>query len=109
MRFLISVIDTQSESGTADERRAIDVFNDSLEANGHWIMAVGIASPKTAEVFDNRSGANEHTIGPINDTTEFMSGFWVINAPDIEVARQLAAEGSKACNRKVELRALLGG
>jgi hypothetical protein len=33
-----------------------------------------------------------------------MSGFWVINVPDDETALQLATEGSKACNRKVQLR-----
>jgi hypothetical protein len=46
--------------------------------------------------------------GPLHDTLEFMSGFWLINAPDAETAQALAAEGSKACNRKVELRPLIG-
>ncbi len=37
-----------------------------------------------------------------------MSGFWIIQADSLEQAKSLAAEGSKACNRKVELRPFLG-
>jgi hypothetical protein len=37
-----------------------------------------------------------------------MSGFWIIQADSLEQAQALAAEGSKACNRKVELRPFLG-
>jgi hypothetical protein len=33
-----------------------------------------------------------------------MSGFWLIEAENMETAMRLASEGSKACNRKVELR-----
>ena len=43
-----------------------------------------------------------------NAAHQHISGFWLIQAPDIATARELAAEGSRACNRKVELRPLLG-
>jgi hypothetical protein len=48
------------------------------------------------------------TDGPFVETKEFLAGFWIIEAPDLDVALKLAAEGSKACNRKVEVRPLLG-
>jgi len=38
------------------------------------------------------------------ESKEFLAGFWVIEAPNLDVALKLAAEGSKVCNRKVELR-----
>ena len=41
--FFIAVLDDASNSGSADEMAAIDVFNDMLRANGHWVMAAGIA------------------------------------------------------------------
>jgi hypothetical protein len=47
------------------------------------------------------------TAGPVNDVVEYQSGFWLIKADSREAAEELAAEGSKACNRKVEVRALL--
>jgi hypothetical protein len=44
------------------------------------------------------------TDGPFLESKEFLAGFWVIEAPNFDVALKLAAEGSKACNRKLELR-----
>ena len=108
MRFIIAVIDSSSNSASGDERDAIDVFNDYLEANGHWILACGIDSPSTATVIDNRQGSGIQTEGPLIDSSEYMSGFWIINATNYEQALQLATAGSLACNRKVEVRPLLG-
>ncbi|NBU32057.1 MAG: hypothetical protein EBS36_02655 [Actinobacteria bacterium] len=108
MRFLIAVIDTASNTGSGDEIAAIDKFNDKLRENGHWIIACGINDPSTATVIDNRNGSGIQNAGPLLDSEEYMSGFWLINAQDLDEARQIAAQGSLACNRKVELRPLLG-
>ncbi len=104
MRFLIAVIDTITNSADADEMSAIDAFNDSLVANGHWIMAAGITGPESALVIDNRGEKLTTTPGSVFDSAEYMSGFWLIEAEDLNTAKRLAAEGSRACNRKVELR-----
>ncbi len=108
MKFLISVIDDLSGSGTPEEMAAIDEFNDQLRANGNWIFAGGLAAPGNAVVIDNRNGANLLSNGPLFESKENVSGFWIIEAPSPEVARGLAFEGSKSCNRKVELRLFLG-
>ena len=108
MRFIIAVIDSKSRSASGDEMAAIDEFNDKLQANGHWILACGVDDPKQAVVLDNRLDAGLITDGPLYDHDEYMAGFWLINAESIEQAKELAAEGSKACNRKVEVRPLLG-
>ena len=113
MKFLMSVIDTATNSGSGDEIAAIDEFNDSLVANGHWIFAGGLSSPREAVRFDNRNGAAVTIDGPLHEPTtnperEYVSGFWLIQAADIATARELAARGSRACNSKVELRPLLG-
>ena len=108
MRYLIAVIDTATNTGRPDEMVHIDAFNDKLDAAGQMIMAVGIMSPDTAKVIDNRDDAGIITDGPLHKTEEYMSGFWVIDAPDDETALRLATEGSKACNRKVQLCRFLG-
>jgi hypothetical protein len=107
MQYLVSVIDDKTNSGTPDEIAAIDVFNDRLQAEGQWVFAGGLNSPSTATVIDNREGAAMFTDGPFLESKEHMAGFWVIEAPDLDVALKLAAEGSKACNRKVEVRPFL--
>ena len=92
----------------AEEMAAIDVFNEQLQADGHWVFAGGLASPSTATVVDGRDGEPVFTDGPYVETKEFMIGFWVIEAADLDVALRLAALGSKACNRRIELRPILG-
>lgn len=39
------------------------------------------------------------------ESREYVAGFWVIDAADSTMARSLAVEGSRVCDRKVELRA----
>ena len=107
MQYLVSVIDDDAGLATPDEQAAIDVFNDRLEAEGHWVFAGGLASPSTATVIDNRGGEAMFTDGPFVESKEHQAGFWVIEAADLDVALKLAAEGSKACNRKVEVRPFL--
>ena len=108
MHFLVSVIDDKPNSSTPNEDAAIDVFNERLVAEGHWVFAGGLASPSTATVIDNRGGEAMFTDGPFVETKEWLAGFWVIEAPDLDAALKLAAEGSRACNRRVEVRPFLG-
>ena len=104
-QYLISVLfDDTTGSGTAEEMAAIDVFNEQLRAGGHWVFAGGLASPSTATVIDGRDGEALFTDGPYLETKEYLAGFWVIQAPDLDVALRLASLGSKHCNRRVELR-----
>ena len=107
MRFLISVIDTGTNTGSPDEMAHINAFNDQLQADGHFIFACGIAAPDTAVTIDNRGGAGIELALPFVHTEEYQSGFWLIEAEDLTTAKRLAHGGSQACNRKVEVRALL--
>jgi hypothetical protein len=103
------VINDSTGLATPDEMAAIDVFNDRLQTEGHWVFAGGLGGPDTATVIDNRGEEAMFTDGPFVESKEFLAGFWVIEAPDLDVALKLAADGSKACNRKVEVRPLLAG
>ena len=108
MRFIIFVIDSQPNgSASSDEMVAIDAFNDSLQKNGHWITAAGINASIKAISIDNRGGLNQVKRGHSLQGDEYFSGFWIIEAADEDEAVHLASEGSKACNRKVEVRAYL--
>ena len=107
MQYLVSVIDETTGLATPEEMAAIDVFNDRLQAEGHWVFAGGLAEPSTATVIDNRGGEPMLTDGPFLESKEYLAGFWIIEAPARDVALKLAAGGSKACNRKVEVRPFL--
>jgi hypothetical protein len=107
MQYLISVIDDRTDLAASDEMSAIDAFNEGLREDGHLVFAGGLGPPTTATVIDGRGTEAMLTDGPFAETKEWLSGFWVIEASDLDVALDLAAAGSKACNRRVEVRPFL--
>jgi len=107
MQYLLSVIATTPGMATDSEMAAIDVFNERLQSEGHWVFAGGLAEPSNATVIDNRGEAPIFSDGPFVESKEHLAGFWVIDAADLDVALELATAGSKACNRKVEVRPFL--
>ena len=104
MQYLVSVIADGTEVPAPGEMAAIDAFNDRLRAQGYWVYANGLAEPSTATVVDARGEEPLFTDGPFLESKEFLAGFWIIDAPNLDVALKLAVEGSKACNRRLELR-----
>ena len=108
MHYLVSVIDDETDSATPAEMASIDAFNEALKAEGYWVFAGGLASPTAATVIDARAEEPLFTDGPFIESKEYLAGFWVMEAPDFDVALKLAADGSKACNRRVEVRPFLG-
>ena len=107
MQYLLSVIHDNASFATPEQDAAIDVFNERLQAEGHWVFAGGLGSPVTATVVDSRGGEAVFTDGPFVESKEYLAGFWIMEAPDLDVALKLAAEGSKACHRKIEVRPFL--
>ncbi|WP_053207814.1 YciI family protein [Jiangella muralis] len=107
MKFLVSVIDDKSNPGSTDRQPAISVFNERLIAEGYWVFAGGLADTTAATVVDNRGGEALITDGPFMETKEYLAGVWVWEAPDLEVALDLATEASKVCDRKIEVRPFL--
>ena len=107
MQYLLSVIHDDPSLATDDEMTAIRAFNERMKADGHWVFAGGLGAPNTATVIDNRDGEPIFTDGPFVESKEYLAGFWIIEAADLDAALKLAAEGSKHCNRKVEVRPFL--
>ena len=83
-------------------------FNEQLKADGHWVFAGGLETATRAKVVDGQADDPVITDGPYLESKELLGGFWVIDAPDLDTALRLAAEGSKACRGKVEVRAFDG-
>lgn len=119
MQYFLSVIDqadpeaTEPRPGdgegtaTDDEMAAINAFNQDLRDRGQWVFAAGLGSPDTATVVDGRGQEPVFTDGPFVETKEYVAGFWVVEADDLDVALRIAAQGSQACRRRVEVRPFL--
>ncbi|GAA2059211.1 YciI family protein [Catenulispora yoronensis] len=107
MQFLVSVITDGTDQATDEEMAAITTFNKQLKADGQWVFAAGLGGPDTATVIDNRGAESVVTDGPFLESKEYLIGLWIWEAPDLDVALELAAAGSRACNRKLEVRPIL--
>ena len=79
-------------------------FNEQLKTDGYWVFAGGLSPVASATTVDGQGESPIVVDGPYAETKEVIGGFWVIEAPDLDVALDLAAQASKACRGKVEVR-----
>ena len=107
MQYLVSVIDDGTGPTTSREEADVDAFNDRLRADGYWVFAGGLGSPDPATTIDNRGEKVLITDGPYVESKEYLAGFWIIEAANLDVALQLGTEASRCCNRKIEVRPFL--
>ena len=84
--------------------KAVDAFNQELMASGEWVFAGGLLPPDTATVVRAQGGKVVTTDGPFAESKEQIGGFWVIKTADLDAALEIAARGSEACGRPVEVR-----
>lgn len=87
---------------------AVDRFNQKLKAEGAWVFAGGLLPVETTTTVDNTGSAPVVTDGPFVESKEYLGGFWVIEAPDLDAALEWAKEGSQACGGRVEVRPFQG-
>jgi len=79
-------------------------FNDKLQAEGVWVFAGGLHPIDQATTVDNTGDKPIVSDGPYAESKEYLGGFWIIEAPDLDAALKWAEEGSRACAAKVEVR-----
>jgi hypothetical protein len=80
-------------------------YNTEVQAEGAWVFAGGLHPPSTATVVRASQDTDPMiTDGPYAETKEYIGGFWVLRAPDLDAALALAARASLACGAPVEVR-----
>ena len=79
-------------------------FNEKLQAAGVWVFAGGLMPVESATTVDGTGAEPLIVDGPYAESKEYLGGFWIIEAPDLDAALTWAAEGSAACRGKVEVR-----
>ena len=112
MQYLFSVIDDRHTIAEASEDSgdvsAVDVFNDKLKADGHWVYANGLAAVEAATVIDNRGESPVVTDGPFVESKELVGGFVVLELSGFEEAIQTcrAYAGLLGGTLEIDLRVL---
>jgi hypothetical protein len=83
----------------------VGAFNTKLQEQGLWVFGGGLEPVDTATVVDASKGGDVLTTdGPFAEAKEHIGGFWVVKAPDLDAALELAREASAACAGPVEVR-----
>lgn len=108
-QYLLSVHGVEGEAEPSSEEIAqmyadVDIFNNQVQADGAWVFAGGLHPPSTATTVRVRDGEVITTDGPFAETKEYLGGFWIINAPDLDAALAYAAKATEACRAPVEVR-----
>ncbi len=107
--YMLSVhhVEDEPAPGGEDVQRVfedVDRFNGELREAGAWVFAGGLMPPETATTVDAGGGRQLVTDGPFAESKEWLGGFWVIEAPDLDAALDWARRGSAACRGPVEVR-----
>ena len=100
-------LDALSQSELDSVVGACMAWVEELEQGGHHVLSAGLQSVRTATTVRHRSGKLLLTDGPFAETTEFLGGFTLITARDLNEAIQLAAKFPAAHLGSMEVRPLL--
>ncbi len=108
-QYLLSVyMDENVDAPTPEQMeqayKDVDQLNQKMMDAGAWVFAGGLHEPSTATVVKESGGEIVMTDGPYAEAKEQLGGFWVIEAPDLDVALDWARQATVACLGAVEVR-----
>jgi hypothetical protein len=110
MRYLCLIYNSADTDGTLtpfeteDLTRAHFSFDEGLRRDGTMVHADALEMPDKAVVLRLRNTVLSVTDGPYVETKEHLAGFYVIEAPDIEKAKEIVGRIPSARYGAVELR-----
>ena len=87
---------------------ATGAVNDEMQKAGIWVFAGGLTPIANTKTVSSKNGEVTMTDGPYAETKEYLGGFWIIEAPDLDAALEWAAKASEACLGAVEVRPFQG-
>jgi hypothetical protein len=108
-QYLLSVnhvVDVPLPTGEAMDRigREVDVVNKELMDTGAWVFAAGLHEPSASTVVQVKDGEVLTTDGPFSEAKEYIGGFWIIKARDLDEALAWARKATVACAAPIEVR-----
>lgn len=108
--FLIYLDDARFEAMPEAEslsyRNAMLDYDEELQVSGHYVVSEALKLPSTAVTVRRWDGTLTPTDGPFMETKEYLSGFFVVEARDLNEAIDLAGRMPLARQGWVEIRPL---
>lgn len=110
MKYVLLIYESEESLEKRDQasrRAAGKAYREALQAAGIFVGGAGLESPQAATTVSVREGKRQVHDGPYANSKEYLSGFGVIDVPDLDVALEWAARHPSA-GYSVEIRPLLG-
>jgi hypothetical protein len=82
----------------------LHALNEEIKAAGGWVFTGGLHAPSTATVVRVRDRDVVTTDGPYLEGKEHIGGFWIVEAPDLDVALGWARQAAQATTLPIEVR-----
>jgi hypothetical protein len=105
---LIYLNEKEMEAMPAAEMNSLNArhlaFNNGLRMSGNWIAAEALDPAGTAAVVRVRRGKVTATDGPFTEAKEYVGGFYLIEARDLNEATEIASRIPSASIGTVEVR-----
>jgi len=76
----------RTDESIAPDMEALEKLNSEIEAAGAWVFSAGLHGPSSATVVRTADGETLLTDGPFVEAKEYLGGFMVISAEDLDEA-----------------------
>jgi hypothetical protein len=103
MKYLCLVYGEEQAIANVPDNHCV-AFDEELRKSGHCIASEALQPVSTATTVRVRNGKLSVTDGPFAETKEFLAGFYMIEARDLNEAIQLAAKIPPAQVGSIEVR-----
>ena len=107
MKYLCLVYGEEGAMQAMDDKRC-KAFSDGVRDSGQCITAEALQPVASATTVRVRNGKVSVTDGPFAETKEYLAGFYLIEAPDLDDALGWAARIPSATYGSVEVRPMWG-
>ncbi|MEU5878301.1 YciI family protein [Spirillospora sp. NPDC047279] len=107
MKYLLSIYQPEGEAPPevlAEVMPRLKALNQELVESGSWVFAGGLHPPSSATVVRDEDGEALLTDGPFIESKEFLGGFTIIEADDLDAALEWGRRFAAASTLPIEVR-----
>ena len=110
MRYVCLIYDDEKKLGSMSQEEsqafmgAYFQFTEEIRKSGNYVAGEALQPVASATSLRKRSGKLSATDGPFAETKEQLGGFYLIEARDLEEARQIAARIPSVGTGTIEVR-----
>jgi len=105
--MLLFIPEGRSHEEAAAETPLWAAYTQELHDAGAWVSGQALQRNETATLLRVRDGETQLTDGPFVEAKEYLGGYYVIEAPDLDAALGWAAKVPNAAYGTVEVRPVM--